>query len=267
MQGDGQSPKSLSEVLDSLYDPAGDTVRPLAERFTQSAWIYNRDSGGAILLKRTRTYRLVYGLSDTAAWSSRLTLVKHPWPNETDPEGGLLVRDELRSGTLSAGDMDSYFFEATEGDTVGLSLTRASGSVRPAFYVLDPRGQALSSVSGDTQALIENRRISATGLYLVSCFLNPGLFGGPTSGNYTLLLTGSIRSPASTRLYLRRLQERHWVFWVDPAAEGILEASHDLNPNGWFRAEGPTTTVGGMRSAVLPNDAPARLYRLARPRL
>jgi len=97
-----------------------------------------------------------------------LYLVSAPGPTE----GGFLLDGQFVSGTIAAGDLDSYSFLGFAGDSAQITLAETTpSSLNPSFNLYDPTGLFLTTVSGPTVASFA--------------------FGVPTSGVYTLVVADS----------------------------------------------------------------------------
>ncbi|MBX3746046.1 MAG: hypothetical protein KF833_12140 [Verrucomicrobiae bacterium] len=246
----------------SIYRPEGDLL--LAEPFETGnrwfGWGYNRESGGAIRIGKTGTHRIVYGMRSVAAQhSAGFTLLKHPWPNVADPDGGELLPGGVKSGELVGGDVDSFFFYGAAGDVVDLRMPTAGSSARyPAMWILDPHGRSVANPTGSVQASVENLRLSATGYYLVICYSWLAY-----SANYAVAFSGSMSAPPMN-LHFTHLGDTHQVFWLD--RDGWQLQRSDSDGSGpWHAEPRQTLSMGGFRTLNLPTSMGARFYRLTHP--
>ena len=100
-------------------------------------------------------------------------------------EGGLLVNGGFVSGTIDLGDLDSYTFEASWGESVQLRMVDVDTTVLvPQMWLYDPQGNLVSSVwSGDVAAI--TIEAAANGTYtLIAADRN-----GPGTGDYEIYYT------------------------------------------------------------------------------
>jgi hypothetical protein len=89
------------------------------------------------------------------------------------------------SGTLLAGDLDSYTFSGNAGDKVALTMSNTSGDLWPGITLYGPDGSELCSASGPRSAEIANWTLLGSGIYTILVYDSSD---GTLSGDYNLFL-------------------------------------------------------------------------------
>ncbi|MEK7677815.1 MAG: hypothetical protein AAB676_18455, partial [Verrucomicrobiota bacterium] len=110
----------------SLYYPQVELHAPDGTVVT-SATAYQSATIQARRLNQAGTYLIVCrdsGGVNTGGYG--VSLIKNPGPNVGDPEGGVILPGETKTGTITVGDLDAYAFVANAGDTVTVLMERGS---------------------------------------------------------------------------------------------------------------------------------------------
>lgn len=252
----------------AIYTPDGVPLRSEPDGSDSvSAWAFEREPMGALRLNRPGTFRLVCGIGSVSLERARITLVKHPWPNKADPDGGELEPFTTRTGILDPGDMDAFFFAATAGDEVTLRMTRETGSLNPEIWILDPSGLAIANPSGSIQAQVENLPIQRTGLHAVLVYDGNNALYRPSvdSGTYSLHFSGRVRSPDTTRLHFRHLGDDLILFWLDRQSGALIESADQGIHEAWRPFAVPIEVDGGFRWARFPKHPSGQIFRVKQP--
>lgn len=135
-------------------------------------------------------------------------------------EHGLLINGGLKAETITVGDLDSYTFTATAGQSLLLSVARTSGAFSPSYAVFGPNGQRLTGTSG---ALVASLNFTAA-----------------TTGTYTVVVQNRSDNGAIGTYQI------HY-------ARGAGANEHGLLINGGVKAE--TITVGDLDSYTFTASA------------
>ncbi len=149
-----------------------------------------------VLIPSAGTYTLVvedFGNDNTGTYLiSMLNVNSGPFTNGSDPDGGAIASNEIRTGTMSGpGDIDAYQFPGFNGNRVLISAQATAGASYDAMITLFPPGggswatytfadrlEFQLTSSGTWTILIEDNGNDAAGSYTVS-MLNA------TNGPYT----------------------------------------------------------------------------------
>ncbi len=134
-----------------LYAPDGRLVR----------WVWNRTvaaldclPNATCSLEQSGTYRLVvmdYDTNDVGSYQIHYTRV-----SEAD-ENGPLIADGVVSGDITLGDIDTFTFEATAGESayIRVSDTSGNGALSPLIWLHAPDGSLVRSVWSRTVASLD----------------------------------------------------------------------------------------------------------------
>jgi len=159
----------------SLYDPSGALIsagsgRPVASLSesltadgTYTVIVADGTAGGA----QTGDYNLYFA--------------QMPGANE----GGTLIGGGVISDTIDLGDLDSYTFTATAGQSVQIQVTStdSASSLAPSISLYDPSGALISVGTGRPVASL-TEPLTADGIYTV--VVADGTSGRAQTGGYTL---------------------------------------------------------------------------------
>jgi hypothetical protein len=122
-----------------------------------------------------------------------LTLAKGPGAVVVSPgdEGGPMTNGATNAGTIYLGDLDTWTFDATQGDFIALSMgavTPASAHFAPWIRLVSPTGVLLGNSALGTATAQITVTVPASGTYtvIVGSYLS-GYFDG--TGSYLLTLT------------------------------------------------------------------------------
>jgi uncharacterized repeat protein (TIGR01451 family) len=97
-----------------------------------------------------------------------LTIIKNPGPNMTDPDGGDVAPGEYKTGTIKAGDLDAFSFQANVGESVTILLGKIDDSFFwPQVELHGPDGRQLAIASDFHSATINAQALPQTGTYLI----------------------------------------------------------------------------------------------------
>jgi hypothetical protein len=103
----------------------------------------------------------------------------------------LLAAGQPITGTIDpAEDVDTYYFDATAGQTVAITMTKTTGGLDPYLELYSPKGKPLAqddNSAGSPNALISSFPITTTGQYQIVA-KNKSLTSG---GTYALSLAGA----------------------------------------------------------------------------
>src|SRR6266496_1176172 len=166
------------DVRVQLYAPDGTLVTENSGN--PAAEIPNR------LLPQTGNYQIVCrAASATATGNYALSLVKLPWPNLTDPNGGDIEPGEVKQGTIGLGDLDIFVFSGYAAERASILMTSQSGSLDVRLQLYAPDGTLVTNVTGNPSAEIPNHLLGQSGTYQVVCRA-----ASPTAtGNYSVSLS------------------------------------------------------------------------------
>ncbi len=134
------------------------------------------------------------GVNATATGEYRLTLAKIPGAVTVAPgdEGGPLTNGVMHTGTISAGDLDVWSFNAASGENMTLEIgeTVSASSLTPALWFYGPDGRLLDSGSGVAATQVSFRATNSGTFTIVAGDFSSGYAG---SGTYRLTMakTGS----------------------------------------------------------------------------
>ncbi len=140
-----------------VYGPAGGLVASTTGDGTISTFARNILTSGTYTVEITDTgsvnrvgqYRLYFATSGGAA------------------EHGALINGGSRSQSIELGDLDSYTFTATQGESIMLRAARMSGNVWPSLRLYGPSGGLVSLHDGTGLATTLVRNILTSGTYTV----------------------------------------------------------------------------------------------------
>ncbi len=218
----------------------------------------------------TGTYTVVVASADAGLdgfGDYALTLARTAGPYTITPgdEGGPMTNAANHTGAVTIGDLDTWTFDATAGDSImlGIGETGASTDFSPWIRLKSPTGQNLGSESNVAADQIESVA-SVTGTYtVVVASADAGLDG---FGDYTLTLTrtagpytispgdeGGAMTNGSTHLGNTHIGDLDtWSFQAtagDSIMLGIGEtAGTGFNP--WIRLKSPTGQNLGSQTDV-----------------
>ncbi len=122
-----------------------------------------------------------------------VTLVKHPGSNTNNPDGGVILSGETKTGEITFGDVDVWAFAGDPTMTATLSMRKVddAASLGPEFLVFAPDGTyAINPVSGNPGAGA-TFDLQQSGTYLVLC----EDYAGPGTNGYTLSLDLHTNAP------------------------------------------------------------------------
>lgn len=164
-----------------LYPPNGGPF----ETFTGADRIDQR-------LAATGVYTIVIedaNLDHTGTYSvALLNVTAGPLTSANDPDGGFITSGTVRNGTVSAiADMDGFWFPGTPGDTAKISAVATSGLLNTNVYIYPPLGAAPTVITSADNVVFPVT-VSGTHTILIEDF------GMDHTGNYTLTLTGPLRT-------------------------------------------------------------------------
>ena len=163
-----------------IYGPDGTNVAQ-AEGYTVAAIRHYS-------IEKTGTYTVIVtaghanGLTDTTG-SYVLHFAQMAGANEL----GMLAKDDSRSGTIELGDIDTYTFFASSGDSIQVRLADVNKSTFfPSLFIYGPDGTNVAQAEGYTVAAIRHYSIEKTGTYTV--IVTAGHANGltDTTGSYVL---------------------------------------------------------------------------------
>lgn len=246
-----------------VYAPNGEVIQEKSSRSgIWLSWAYENEASrqGGHRISQQGIHRIVYGIRSgvSTAHDAGLTLIKHPWPNESDPDGGELLPSVLRTGELTAGNVDCYFFYGTSGDVVNLRMT-TTRTTYPAIWLLGPDGVQVAYKDDGVQASVENLRLPSTGIHLVICYSYLAYLG-----NYSLLLSGTIQEPQFVSPHFSYLGDTHEVFWLDRPGWN-LEFTDSVSSGSWLPEPSKILSTGGFKTVNLQSVSKSRFYRLVHP--
>jgi uncharacterized repeat protein (TIGR01451 family) len=120
-----------------------------------------------------------------------LSLVKIPGTvTVNDPNGGSINPGEYKKGIIEPGDMDSYTFTASAGDSITILMSQSSQVYNydeifePLVELYAPDGTAVDANSGSDSATIQSARVPQSG----TCFIIAREKDGSDVGDYCLSL-------------------------------------------------------------------------------
>ena len=101
-------------------------------------------------------------------------------------EGGMMTSGQSYMGAVFRGDLDTYTFNATSGNSITVSVSNAQGSTfDPWLFVYGPNGSELDQDFGQTVSYAAT--VTQTGVYTVIV----ARWNGDDAGNYSLSVTGA----------------------------------------------------------------------------
>ncbi|MEM8942098.1 MAG: thrombospondin type 3 repeat-containing protein, partial [Pseudomonadota bacterium] len=139
-------------------------------------------------LSETGVYTLLaseFGLN--TSFSFRLDFSRIPGAND----GGNIVNDTPRTGSLKNGEVIAYQFQASSGDTISASLSDplSASSFQPFLELYAPDGTLLA-LDVDSSVASVNRSLVSNGTHtLVASSLTGNAYGG--AGDFSLSLSGA----------------------------------------------------------------------------
>ncbi|MEJ0034804.1 MAG: GDSL-type esterase/lipase family protein [Gammaproteobacteria bacterium] len=106
-------------------------------------------------------------------------------------ELGRLSSGAVVNGRIDLGDLDSFSFSATAGESATIVIT-GSGELRPLLYLYGPTGEYLRAAYGTVASL--TYLVPQTGTYyvVISDTLGGGIGSGDHAGNYELTFSGPV---------------------------------------------------------------------------
>ena len=186
-----------TEFIDSAFFPNVALVDPSGVRIEQNSGALVGDI--FVTLVRSGTYTVVImdeSSGEDATGSYDLHFVKTPGANE----GGSLINGQRVSGFITLGDVDSYTFDASPGESVYLRVADrettefVSAAFSPNMVLFDPNGAFVSSGS---DALVVDLFVNVVlgGTYTV--IINDESFGEDAVGSYDLYF---VKAPGANEL-------------------------------------------------------------------
>jgi hypothetical protein len=173
---------SYTPVL-TVYAPSGAVVTSVAGADVAAAEFQTPATG---------VYTVVIGDESSGRASTgnyALYFTHSPGANE----GGALFDGVARSDTIDLGDLDSYTFSATAGQTPVITVTDTSGGpLTPVVTLYGPTGATLASTAGAVTASIGGH-LSTTGVYTL--VVGDQSSGHASVGPYSIVVTGSGGTP------------------------------------------------------------------------
>ncbi|MCL5097264.1 MAG: hypothetical protein M1608_07015 [Candidatus Omnitrophica bacterium] len=191
----GESPLSALVPRVELHAPDGTVVTSASDNLSATI--------EAQRLSQTGTYLIVCrDANGVNPGGYSVSLIKNPGPNTGDPEGGVILPGETKTGSISAADLDGYTFSANAGDTVTVLMGESPlSALVPRVELHAPDGTVVTSASENLSVTIEAQRLNQTGTYLIVCrdangvnsggysvslIKNPGLNAGDPEGGVIL---------------------------------------------------------------------------------
>jgi hypothetical protein len=134
------------------FHPEVSVFAPDGSRAGTVEWDYVGTATGVTGTTQAGVYTIVANRTyEDATGTYNLTLAKLPGPQQpgTGGDGGPIVSDQTRTGTLDAGDLDVYTFEAEAGERIVARLgeTGANTDFSPWLLLYGPDGSLISSES------------------------------------------------------------------------------------------------------------------------
>jgi murein DD-endopeptidase MepM/ murein hydrolase activator NlpD len=171
-----------------LYNPDGTLLTSVSDN--EVAVLNCQPTSDNCRLQQTGTYRLLvmdYGDDDTGGYA-----IHYVRPAETN-QGGSLMPDEVMNGSLTLGDIDSYVFDASAGDSALIRVAETSWRTEPYVWLYNPDGTLLTSVSDNEVAVLncqptsDNCRLQQTGTYRLLVMD----YGDDDTGGYAITFVGA----------------------------------------------------------------------------
>ncbi len=131
------------------------------------------------------------GLDHTGAYTlSFVNVTAGPFTDGSDMNGGPIVSNEIKSGTMSGvADIDGYTFTGTNGNRVLLGGVTTSGSLNTVIYLYPPGGGSFATWSGGGDRL--EFQLTATGTWTILIEDT----GNDTAGGYNASLLNVTTGP------------------------------------------------------------------------
>jgi hypothetical protein len=177
-----------------------------------------------------------------------LNLIKAPGPNFTDPGDGpeRLVSGEIRTASLTPGDLDAFAVKVVPGDRLGITLNILSASGgSPLIKLLGPDGVIINSATGARSAMIKSECLWSPETYYIFIW-DDGL---NEAYDYQLTVVQSPSDSDSSGLaqYLAIFQCTNYAFvrWETNAVGFDLEWCSDLaeGAGAWTPAGPPSFRI------------------------
>jgi len=123
----------------------------------------------------------------------------------TGAEGTVVPDGSATAGTMALGDLASYTFTATAGESLQVRVAKTSGTLLPRYDLYGPSGNFITSSYASTVASAISAPASTTGAYtlVVSDFTNSGTTGNSGTGSYNVYVARSAIGAASEASVLK----------------------------------------------------------------
>ena len=252
---------------------SGSSLRPFVRVFApDGSFIDSEDSVAAslVFVDAPSSGRYTVFVSDgnagnngTGGYRLNLTRLRTPIVIALDDEGGALSPSAQAVGEILRGDTDVWFFTATAGRPVSITMTELTGSgFSPGIRVFDPDGVFLGSRSGASDAIFSFTP-TKTGLYQFIAIDNS--FSG--EGTYEISTSGIEATNLGEFLFTQGVSVNSGFLtlrWTDIFNEFGLEESPDLAPRSWALSESPVIFDGVEASVTVSIDSVIgkRFFRL-----
>ena len=213
-QFDAQAGDALTlSVAKTSTDPLGQNALLLAVYGPTGTGVTSAGGGTAgvttVAAPTTGTYTVVVSPhfnipQSVGTYILRLARAPAPFTTPQGDEGGTISNGENHAGTITAGDLDIWRFDAQAGDALTLSVAKTS---------TDPQGQnaLLLAVYGPTGTSITSAGGGTADVTTVAA---------PTTGTYTVVVRPHFNIPQSTGTYILRLARAPASFTTPQGDDG-----------------------------------------------
>lgn len=259
-----------------LYNPSGVLVGSAYSYAAAEIAVTATNSGTYTIIVGDTGYSSPYYISDTGTY--QISLIKAPGAFITPPgdEGGNLDNGGTGAGTITTGDLDTWSFTATNGDSIVLrvgQVTDDNNHFDPWIRLYSPTGVLLGSAYGYVAAEITAKAtnsgtftvvvadtgysspylLSDTGTYQLRLAKLPGAFVVPVGDDGGTLINGG-----NTTGTIDTGDLDLWSFSANTGDSLLLRVGQVTDDNGDFdpgiRLYGPTGLLLDTRSGVAATE-------------
>jgi hypothetical protein len=179
-------------------------------------------------------------------------------------QGGALLRNGARQGTIDSGDLDLWTFEANAGDNITVQVkelndTGGTGDrFTPSIRVYNAVGAALGANSGATAATL-SFRATESGLHVVVVGDGGAYIDG--AGLYEITALGLPEQ--GRQLRIQKVDSTSvLVRWPAELADHVLQQNSKLDADGWVDVGAAPSNNGLNVSAFITGAEADRFFRL-----
>ena len=222
----------------------------------------------ALLLTNTGNYLIVcHDANDLFSASYGLSLIKNPDSNLPDPDGGVLLPGERKTGNIGLGDLDVFSFSATNGDSVTVLMGSAFGEAGfvPQLELYAPSRRLLTIASGAPARLSEC--LDESGTYLIVCRDVAGVYGGSYDISLNLIPLAPIPpNDPYPHLAFSFCGDQLRLRWLTNAVGFQLESTATLEiPNSWSVVTNAPELNLDQYVLGIAHTEPRKFFRLRHP--